>query len=1190
MIKMAVIPNPFEPYFKRLEDKEYISIKNLKAYYPEGELFIINGEIIDNPESYIPADFTVVIVTAKVQGGGIGKFLGFVAMVAVMVYAGAVAGGAWSSWAGAAFKAGHLGAVLAGAAVATIGGMVVNSIFPQQTATLAESENSSPTYGWDVPAPANAEGNVVGMTYGECIPQAQVLTQHVETCNGKQYLCLLLCGGQGPIDSISNIRIGNNAIGNYSDVQIETRLGTNEQTPISFFNNNPIDQYVSLELDTSSPLIQTTTSKSATSLEVTMTWPGGLYKINDDGNYENTTVKMLLEYRVAGTSAWTTWLNTWNVTNNTNSELNQSVRISGLAAAQYEVRVTLIERDTSSRAATITRWTLLTTYDNGAYSRPGKVLVGLRILATNQLSGGVPSINWRQRKDTVWVWNPYNRCYERRSADNPIWAAYDILHRCDRLLNINTGGYEFVVNGCAVSRLTKYWDQWVTAAAYSDGLVNNQNGEQEKRFMFDVFYDTSQKKIAAAQKAAKVGHATILKHGNDLGIVVDMPGDITQIFGEGRTTAESVSGFFTGSDERARVLEITYNDKNDDYKNTRFLCRSNNWLEDDRENDPTPLSLFGVARRSQAWREGIKAILTNQLQLQYVEFKADVDALRSEFGDIIGWNHRANRIGIESGRVVSADASSVKLDKNIDFSSGKTYEIWIQKSDDTLVHKTFAGTDVTTDTISVSLATSEIPAQYDNYALGLVDAAVKPFRIVNIGISQDQLCSIKCCEYNAAVYADSDIDYSQFPVKNYTETIVLQAPINLALKELNYVRADMTHIHTIIVSWSLPRGARADHFNVQLSENGNSWTTVGSTEAFKLDINGLNPPRTYYVRVCSVLDGMISSYSMAVIAMTGADELPPDITGLHHELLADGTRRFWWDFVYPTPNDIAGFKLKYIPNGVGTWDTALPLNSGLVTAQPFETAMLRQGMASVLIKAVDNTGQESKNAAVLSVNLGDVLKDNILFEKDMSDNSWADVDTDGYIDPETHVLKSQESAAMWDSPEAPMWTTPEDAIWSTNYKSFSCSFTFTAIASGNLWVDLVLDGPAKVTYTVNGQEYPYTQKVTVKAGDSLIVTITAFAGTQQVILSKAVIYIDVPDVVEHLDNVVVPVDGVELPLKTPHYYTTAVRIDAVENNAIVWPKIVTRNPCVIKLYNSSGAYVAGTIDCTWQGFIKELTS
>jgi len=75
MIKMAVIPNPFEPYFKRLEDKEYISIKNLKAYYPEGELFIINGEIIDNPESYIPADFTVVIVTAKVQVAALVNFL-----------------------------------------------------------------------------------------------------------------------------------------------------------------------------------------------------------------------------------------------------------------------------------------------------------------------------------------------------------------------------------------------------------------------------------------------------------------------------------------------------------------------------------------------------------------------------------------------------------------------------------------------------------------------------------------------------------------------------------------------------------------------------------------------------------------------------------------------------------------------------------------------------------------------------------------------------------------------------------------------------------------------------------------------------------------------------------------------------------------------------------------------------------
>ena len=171
---------------------------------------------------------------------------------------------------------------------------------------------------------------------------------------------------------------------------------------------------------------------------------------------------------------------------------------------------------------------------------------------------------------------------------------------------------------------------------------------------------------------------------------------------------------------------------------------------------------------------------------------------------------------------------------------------------------------------------------------------------------------------------------------------------------------------------------------------------------------------------------------------------------------------------------------------------------------------------------------------------------------------------------------------MWDSPDADMWV--------SSYKAFTATYTFTAPASGQFWVELGITGPLNVTYSIGGNVYPYTQKVMVKAGDSVIVTMTAFAGATHVIISKAKLYIDVPDITEHFNNIAVTTDGVEIPVKTPDYYTVAVRIDAVENNAVVFPKIVTRNPCVIKLYDTTGAYVAGTVDVTWQGYRNEVTT
>ncbi len=57
------------------------------------------------------------------------------------------------------------------------------------------------------------------------------------------------------------------------------------------------------------------------------------------------------------------------------------------------------------------------------------MLIGIKALATNQLSGGMPSVTWIQSRSNVWVWNSNVGQYEERSAENPAWAAYDMIHR-----------------------------------------------------------------------------------------------------------------------------------------------------------------------------------------------------------------------------------------------------------------------------------------------------------------------------------------------------------------------------------------------------------------------------------------------------------------------------------------------------------------------------------------------------------------------------------------------------------------------------------------------------------------------------------------------------------------------------------------------------------------------------------------
>ena len=126
-------------------------------------------------------------------------------------------------------------------------------------------------------------------------------------------------------------------------------------------------------------------------------------------------------------------------------------------------------------------------------------------------------------------------------------------------------------------------------------------------------------------------------------------------------------------------------------------------------------------------------------------------------------------------------------------------------------------------------------------------------------------------------------------------------------------------------------------------------------------------------------------------------------------------------------------------------------------------------------------------------------------------------------------------------------------------------------------------------------EKQYSDKVLVKAGDVIRIKVVGISdGVKRTTIKGLKAVIDVPDLMEHFDNLPVPTTGLQLDIKTPNYYTTAVRIDAIqqqdENNPTypVMVEFISRTPCVIRLLDASGAPVDGLVDITWQGYQKEM--
>ena len=324
----------------------------------------------------------------------------------------------------------------------------------------------------------------------------------------------------------------------------------------------------------------------------------------------------------------------------------------------------------------------------------------------------------------------------------------------------------------------------------------------------------------------------------------------------------------------------------------------------------------------------------------------------------------------------------------------------------------------------------------------------------------------------------------------------------------------------------------------------------------------------------------------------GRTTIPPDVKALDVEISANGTRRYYIDFEYPEVNNIAGFRMKYAQGNSPRWETAFDVQDGLIQNFPYETTTVRQGKHIVMIKAVNTSGNESRNYASVLVNFAEPLEDNVLYKVNFADNKWANVETTGDV-LEDGYMHAKQSNAFWKTPQDSFWGNPNNPFWGeVSYTEFELVASVTALAGGNCYFTYDIEGPANIMYRIlnkDGLWKPYATKFKVEAGDSVEIKFTSLAGAEETVLRSLMAVIDVPDRQENFENIVVPVGGLELPIKTPNYHTTAVRLNSmqlVDGQAGLLEFTVA--PCVVRILNGVGEPLEATVDLTWQGFTKEL--
>ncbi|PWM78782.1 MAG: hypothetical protein DBY32_04730 [Phascolarctobacterium sp.] len=927
--------------------------------------------------------------------------------------------------------------------------------------------------------------------------------------------------------------------------------------------------------------------------------------------------KALLRNLGGGTQISITIASDGRVSAAQSTAVRRQFRCDDIPAGEYQVRVKASARSastTSSRDGVKCWWTGLSAviYDDFIY--PNKALIGLKALASNQLSGNTPTLSFIKTRSTVLVYNPNLPGYEEKDATNPAWAAYDFTHVA-RLLDDPRDGTQKVVVYGAPKELMMYqrFADWAEFCDEKDLHINIEiatTGEYWQKVNTDI---------------APVGRGQVIQFGTKFGCIWDHVQEPVQMFTMGNIVTGSFTENYLSLKDRADCVELSFNNKDKDYTRDTIVAYGPNYDSADIVNNPTQISMDGITDYNQAYREAKYQLYCNSLLLRSVSFSAQIDAIACMVGDVILVAHDVPRWSF-SGRIYEVNgiyAVTVPIDPD-EIDQQEQYSFQYRSIDDKIYT-----VDVTTiSTVGSGMVQVQVtgfdpddpPQPNDIFAMGPRNATSKPFTVTSITRSTEFERKIEAIEYNAAVFDENyDIPMPDYSMSEETD---VQNVINLQANQVAYKDKQGVMHCKMFVSWSLPEGALADYFTVLISSDyGTSWQIVANPTGFDTNFETL-PYTAYMVRVITVYQLRQSSGVTIGPIAAGEDTLPPDVTVLNIEVLGENgseTRRFWWDFTYPDPDDIAGFRIKYMQGNSLNWETGYQLHTGVVTQQPFETKALRQGVHTVMIKAVDNAGQESRKIAYAILNLGDPLEDNVLYKNVFAESNWEHVVTDGVIQ-EDGTVRAAQNSFFWSEAGAPFWVQDNYAMWYERYAAFNLYAQFIAPASGSFWLKYEIEGPAVVEYRKTGTEpfwngtgvtafwnaadwamwpdeanmfLPYTCKINVKAGEVIQVRFRApDNAVDETILHSLIAIIDVPDREEHFENINIPEDGVNLPVATPYYYTTAVRIDAVQDYTgdagISRIVIISRNPCRIQVLDINGNAVEATVDVTWQGFINEV--
>lgn len=623
---------------------------------------------------------------------------------------------------------------------------------------------------------------------------------------------------------------------NYSGVTWDFRDGSQDQSPMPGFDFVETPKAVNTQLKTTNAVTVAIDNDDADRVRVIMKFPSLRSIDKKTGDTNGTSVQFKFQLANGNGSFYDVI-----ATGESSSDVTLTAKKTGVYYRSYEiqlpkpgraykVRVLRLSADSNDQYLFNDTWVdSIGEIVDTPMNYPNSVLVGLKV-NSEQFGSSMPSRSYLIRGLKIRVpsnydenTNTYNGVWDGTfkllSSSNPAWILFDLL------TNARYGLGKFV------SESMIDLGQLYQIGRYCDEEVDDGFGGKEKRFAINTQITSRQDAYRLIQDIAGAFRGMVFWAGGMVNIMQDSPSDPVMLF----TNANVKDGLFTykGSarKDRPSVALITYNNKQDGYKQNVEYVEDQEAMARYGERK-TEAVAFGCTSRGQAHRVGLWLLYTARMESDMITFTAGLDASFLMPGETVLIQNKYRAGKRNSGRIVSFTKNSITLDAPVSLKKSGSF-IRIINQEGKIVERDIneTGDNITKVTFKTALATADQPVA--NGVWTITEPDLVPMRARVVAIAQGETpgsFDITVVQNNASKYQAIDSGAALVPENTTVLDPTYSKPSNLVISEGTYLSSPGNLSVKLMLAWE---GKSPEYWvSWRRSDEGNvsNWQSARATE------------------------------------------------------------------------------------------------------------------------------------------------------------------------------------------------------------------------------------------------------------------------------------------------------------------------------------------------------------------------